>query len=109
MTTEHRRTASGCSRDRTRERFPQAENQRIEIERAHSGLTHGSDVTSIVDPRATVREEVFDVRLNNANGRIREMRDDRNWTSKQTSENHGEGVVNDGAGSANMAGRRLTS
>lgn len=108
-TTEHRRTASDCSRDRTRERFPQAENQLIETERAHSGPTHGSDVTSIVDPRATVREEMFDVRLNNANGRIGEMRDDRNWTSEQTIENHGEGVVNDGAGSANMANRRLTS
>lgn len=66
-------------------------------------------MTSIVDPRATVREEMFDVRLNNANGRTGEMRGDRNWTREQTIENHGEEVVNDGAGSANMTNRRLMS
>jgi len=108
-TTAPRCTASGCSHDRTRERFPQAESQLIEPGRVHSGPTHGSDMTSIVDPRATGREEMFDVRLNNANGRTGAMRDDRNCTSEQTIEHHGEGVVNDGAGSANMTNRRLMS
>ena len=55
-TTEHRRTASGLSHGRDLERFPQAEGQLIETGRAHSGPTHGSDVTPIVDPRATERE-----------------------------------------------------
>ena len=108
-TTAPRCTASGCSHDRTCERFPQAESQRIEPGRVHSGPTHGSDMTSIVDPRATVREKMFDVRLNNANKRTGAMRDDRNCTSEQTIEHHGEGVVNDGAGSANMTNRRLMS
>lgn len=55
-TTEHRRTASGCSRDRDLERPPQVENPLIETGRAHFDPTHGSDGPPIVDPRATVCE-----------------------------------------------------
>ena len=47
------RTASGRSRDRDPERFPQAEGRLIETGRAHpgrSGPTHGSDAPPIVDP-----------------------------------------------------------
>ncbi len=98
-TTEHRHTTSGRSRDRDPGMSRHADGQLIETGRAHSGPTHGSDVMSIVDPRARVREEMFDVRLNNSNGRSGEMRADRNRTREQTIENHGDGAVNDGAGS----------
>ena len=90
-TTESRRTASGHSPGHDLERSPQAEGQLIETGRAHSGPTHRSDVTSIVDFRATVRDETFDVRLKHSNGRTGEIRDDRNWTSEQAIEPHGDG------------------
>jgi transposase InsO family protein len=77
-TTEHGRTASGHSPGHDLERSPQVEGRLIETGRALPGPTHGLDVTPIVDPRATVREETFGVRLKNSNGRTGELMDDRN-------------------------------
>jgi hypothetical protein len=107
-TTEHRRTASGRSRDRDRERFPQAEGQLIETGRAHPGSTHGSDVTPIVDPRATERE------TNSApGGNIRKEEPDTSWAT-ETGHVNGRSTItvtglNEGAGSASRANRGLTS
>jgi hypothetical protein len=108
-TPEPRRTANGRSRDPERDRFPQAEGQLIETGQAHFDPTPGSDVTPIVDPRATVREETFDVRLKHSNGRTGESLDDRNRTRDQAIEHHGEVVFNEEAWSASRANRRLTS
>jgi putative transposase len=108
-TTESRRTANGRSRDPERERFPRAEGQRIETGRAHFDPTPGSDVTPIVDPRATVREETFDGRLKNSNGRTGESLDDRNRTRDQAIEPHDEGVLNNATWSVSRANRRLMS
>ena len=108
-TTEPRRTANGRSRDPEREWFPQAEGQRIETGRAHFDPTPGSDVTPIVDPRATVREETFDGRLKNSNGRTGESLDDRNRTHDQAIEPHDEGVLNKATWSVSRANRRLMS
>jgi hypothetical protein len=103
------RTANGRSCDPEREQFPQAEGQRIETGRAHFDPTPGSDVTPIVDPRATVREETFDVRLKNSNGRTGESLDDRNRTRDQAIEPHDEGVLNKATWSVSRANRRLMS
>jgi transposase InsO family protein len=103
------RTASGRLRDCDREQFPQAEDQLIETGRAHPGPTPGSDGPPIVDPRATVREEMFDVRLKNSNGRTGEGMDDRNRISEKPIEHHGEGVMNEETWSVSRANRRLTS
>jgi transposase InsO family protein len=86
------RTAHGRSCDPERERFPQAEGQRIETGRAHFDPTPGSDVTPIVDPRATGREETFDVRLKYSNGRTGEIMDDRSLSRERVIEHHGDGV-----------------
>ena len=103
------RTASSRLRDCDREQFPQAEGQRIETGRAHFDPTPGSDVTPIVDPRATVREETFDVCLKNSNGRTGESLDDRNRTRDQAIEPHDEGVLNKATWSVSLANRRLMS
>jgi len=108
-TTEPRRTASGRSRDLELERFPQAEGQRIETGQAHLDPTPGSDGSSIVDPRATGCEEMFNVRLKYSHGRTGERRDDRNWTSEQAIEPHDEGVLNEATWSVSRANRRLMS
>lgn len=86
------RTASGHSRDRDPERSPHAEGQRIETGRVHPDPTYGSGVMPIVDPRATGRDEMFDVRLKHSNGRTGESRDDRNRSRERAIEHHGEGV-----------------
>ena len=86
------RTASGHSRDRDPERSPHAEGQRIETGRVHPDPTYGSGVMPIVDPRATGRDEMFDVRLKHSNGRTGESRDDRNRSRERAIEPHGEGV-----------------
>jgi transposase InsO family protein len=109
VTTEPRRTASGRSRDRDREWSPQAEGQLIETGQAHLDPTPGSDGSSIVDPRATGREEMFNVRLKYSHGRTGERRDDRNWTSEQAIEPHDEGVLNEATWSVSRANRRLMS
>lgn len=103
------RTASSRLRDDEREQFPQAEGQLIETGRAHSGPTHGSGGTPIVDPRTTVREDTFDVRLKNSNGRTGESRDDRNRISEQAIEHHGERVLNEETWSVSRANRCLTN
>jgi len=56
-----------------------------------------------------VREETFDVRLKNSNGRTGESMDDGNWISEQAIEHHGEGVLNEETWSVSRANRRLTS
>ena len=88
----NRRTASRCSRDRDPEQSPQAEGRLIEIGRAHLGPTHGSGGPSIVDPRATGREEKFGVRLKDSNGRTGEIMGDINRSSERAIDNHVEGV-----------------
>ena len=93
VTMAHRRTASSRSRDRDAERSPHAEGRLIETGRAHPGPTHGSDLSPIVDSRATVREETFGVRLKTSNGRTGQIMDARNRTSERATENHGEGVA----------------
>ena len=108
-TMESRRTANDRSRDRELEQFSQAEGQLIETGRARSGPTHGSDVTSIVDPRATGREETFGGRQKNSNGRTGESMDDRNRTRGQAIEHHGEGGLSEDAWSVSRANRRLTN
>ena len=86
------RTASGRSRDCDREPFPQAEGQLIETGRAHFDPTPGSDVTPIVDPRATGCDEKFGARVKYVNGRTGESMDDRNRTREQAIEHHRDGV-----------------
>jgi transposase InsO family protein len=86
------RTASGRSRDCDREQFPQAEGQRIETGRVHPDPTYGSGVMPIVDPSATGRDEMFDVRLKHSNGRPGESRDDRNRSRERAIEHHRDGV-----------------
>lgn len=86
------RTASGRSRDCDREQFPQAEGRLIETGRAHFDPTSGSDVTPIVDPRATGRDEKFGARVKYVNGRTGESMDDRNRTREQAIEHHRDGV-----------------
>ena len=87
------RTASGRSRDCDREQFPQAEGQRIETGRAHFDPTPGSDVTPIVDPRATGCDEKFGARVKYVN-----VRSSITVTG-----------LNEGAGSVSRANRRLIS
>jgi len=108
-TMEPRRTANGRSRDGDRTQFPQAEGLLIETGQAHSDPTPGSDGPPIVDPRATVREETFDGRLKNLNGRTGELMDDRNRMSEQAIEPHGDGGLNEATWSVSRANRRLTS
>jgi putative transposase len=86
------RTASGRSRDCDREQFPQAEGRLIETGRAHFDPTSGSDVTPIVDPRATGRDEKFGARVKYVNGRTGESMDDRNRSREQAIEHHRDGV-----------------
>jgi len=102
------RMANGRSCDPERERFPQAEGQRTETGRAHFDPTPGSDVTPIVDPRTMVRDETFDVRQKNSNGRTGALMDDRNRTRNQAIEPHDEGVLNEAPWSVRRANRRLT-
>jgi transposase InsO family protein len=94
------RTASNRSRDRDPEGSPQAEGRLIETGRALPGPTHGSDGASIVDPRATVREE------NLARGG--NIRKDEPDSSCARETGHVKGL-NDGAGSVSMANHRLTN
>lgn len=91
-TTEHRRTASGRSRDRDPERSPQAAGRLIKTGRAQPGPTCGSDGLPIVDPRTTVREEMFGVRLQDSNGRTDEILVEINRSREGASNNHGEGI-----------------
>lgn len=97
--TAIRRTASAHSCDRD-DLSRHAESWLIETGRAHSGPTHGSDVTPIVDPRATVCENHVA-----PGGNIRQEEPDR---SRATETRHVNGM-NEGAGSVSMATRRLTS
>ena len=107
-TTEPRRTATGRSRDGDRTQFPQAAGQRIETGRAHFDPPPGSDGTPIVDPRAMVRDDMFDVRLKNSNGRTGELMDDRNGMSEQAIKPHDEGVLNEAPWSVRQENHRLT-
>lgn len=108
-TIEPRRTANGLSRDGDRKRFPQAEGPLIDTGQAHPDPPPGSDGPLIVDPRATVREETFDGRLKNSNGRTGELMDDRNRMSEQAIKHHGDGVLNEATWSVSRANCRLTS
>ena len=90
--TANRRMASGRSRDRDPDRSLHGEGRLIETERAHPGPTHGSDVSPIVDPRATVREETSGPRLKDSNGRTGEIMGDSIRSRERVIDNHGEGV-----------------
>jgi hypothetical protein len=94
------RTASGRSRDGDRTQFPQSEGQRIETGHAHPDPTYGSGVMPIVDPRATVREEMLA-----PGGNIRKEEPDSSWARESV---HVNGL-NERAGSVSRANHRLTN